>query len=162
MKTILRLAKNKKTGTIYVPVSIYATVSMDPDCSQACCLFLCHIWQQSNKSSSQNRFADRSLVKRSRARPTTRNDTTFPVDQVSERTQILVIHIHWTWNFTIQTKLARHLLLFQTCAAFTELLQVSTGNRCHVTAYNPSTIQILRAKPPSGRQNSLFTSRPSD
>ena len=128
-------------------------------------LFFSNVGQKTNKTSSQNGLTDGSLIKSRRSGTTTRNDSAFTVDQISQSSEVLVVHINWTWNFTIYTKLTAHLLFLETSAAFTELLKISARNRCHVKSVTSDKTNIVTncgQNPRLACQNQVSAHRPSD
>jgi hypothetical protein len=91
--------------------------------------------QQADKSSPKNRISHSSLIQGRCPSASAWKNSAFTVNQRSQCLQVLVVHIHWTRNHAVPRKLAAHLLLFQTSAAFSEFLQICTGNCCHETTY---------------------------
>lgn len=85
-------------------------------------LLLCHERQQTDKPSPQDSGSDSTLIQSSGACSASWKNTTFAINQISQGLQILVVHIHWTWYFTMPSKHAAHLFLFQTSSAFTKFL----------------------------------------
>lgn len=99
-------------------------------------LLFCHKRQQTNEPSPQDSGSNGTLIQSSGACSASWKNTTFAINQISQGLQILVVHIHWTRYFTMPSKHAAHLFLFQTSAAFTKFLQICAGNCCHVTTYS--------------------------
>jgi hypothetical protein len=96
-------------------------------------LLFCHERQQTNESSPQDCLANGALEQGRCARSTTRQDSTFTIDQSPQRFQILVVHVHGP-EYTAAAERAAHFLLLQTSPAFAKFLQISTRNSCHVSA----------------------------
>ncbi len=89
------------------------------------------VWKKTDEASSENRLTNRSLIKSRSAGSATRHDATFTVNQIAQCSQVFVVHVHWTWNFTVDAELTAHLLFLETSTTFAELLQISAGNCCH-------------------------------
>ncbi len=85
-------------------------------------LFFCHERQQTDEPSPQDSGSNSTLIQSSGACSASWKNTTFAINQISQGLQILVVHIDWTWYFTMPSKHAAHLFLFQTSTAFTKFL----------------------------------------
>ncbi len=95
-----------------------------------------HVRQQANESCLKYCATDGSLIQSRSSRATPRQNTTFTVNQASKCLQVFIIDVNWPRHIACRAELARHLLLFEPCAAFSQLLQVCAGNRWHCGVSN--------------------------
>jgi len=87
-------------------------------------LVFCDEWQQSDEASTHNGCPHGSLIDGRCAGATARQNAAFSVDQCAQHLQVLVVHIDWSRDHAVRAKRALHLLLFETGATLTELLQI--------------------------------------
>ena len=99
---------------------------------------------QANKPGSQDCLANGSLINRRGSSTAIWADPTFPVNQLTQRLDVLVIDVDWTWNISIGTEAALHFAL-QASALLPDFSNVSLGNAIGTHFNFPGLFSRLQA-----------------